>query len=646
MDPSELFVDLRRAGEAISPLTRSEERFRAAFDAFRAQDAESFQRLLRELELLDRCELICSWLRSKECVLVCLEVAGPPPEEIPDLRQFAEVVVRVTSDEELVERLAGSVSERDAEAFGALIRDLHAERFAHLLCHWVCGIRGRLVCRIVCGPPMPRHPHLVEELTAAGQALRQLLAKPEALARAAEAAQRGECEVLRGVLQEAGLIEFCEIICWWICSWRCIWLCLRFCRPFLAEKPDTSLTEAFEFAKVTARLAAEPATLERLAKAVAAQDAQAFEAIVKEFRLERFCIQLCHWVCFRWCRLFCICVCPPVSDAYFIRIGGYDYHTAINSAVGGNGLTIGDNRAFYDTLRLNGNISDLLSGPQIEYRFETQSTDATGTPTGSWTPVAPGQIGRTLIGWFDPGSFPFTGYVVNGAAGPHEVVATISVDGWIQVPPLFSIRGQFLPSGDLAEFASNSVAPGLPAQDETGVQAGAAAAHPLATDLYFGIRMRVRQIGNPATEHDGGTCPHIAIDNTLYDNVNHHPDWDGGSQSGQLAVAMVDILELRGNGCADLSDSLTVLFTATHPNLDPAGVAITLTGPGGPYAFSLPVIPETGDWYGAAAPSGGWTLGSLQDCAYIVTLSVNVLLTNGDSAPSPLYDQIAFCKTS
>lgn len=44
-----------------------------------------------------------------------------------------------------------------------------------------------------------------------------------------------------------------------------------------------------------------------------------------------------------------------------------------------------------------------------------------------------------------------------------------------------------------------------------------------------------------------------------------------------------------------------------------------------------------------ATPSG-WTVASLTPCAYIVTLAVGLLLTDGDSVPDPLYDQIAFCK--
>jgi hypothetical protein len=61
------------------------------------------------------------------------------------------------------------------------------------------------------------------------------------------------------------------------------------------------------------------------------------------------------------------------------------------------------------------------------------------------------------------------------------------------------------------------------AADETGVSAGNAPNHPLPADHSFGLRIRVRQHGS-ATDSDGGTCAVIAIDNTLYKSVNHHPE--------------------------------------------------------------------------------------------------------------------------
>jgi hypothetical protein len=192
----------------------------------------------------------------------------------------------------------------------------------------------------------------------------------------------------------------------------------------------------------------------------------------------------------------------------------------------------------------------------------------------------------------------------------------------------------------MIELISQSLAPFTPA-DETGVIAGGPAAHPLVQDLYFGIRMRVRQQGVPLSETDGGTCVHIAVDDTLYNNITLHTDWDGGLQpAGQLAVRMLDIAELIAHPCSEIGNTLTVQFTAAHPNL--GSVTIDMTGPGGPFNFTLPIIPETGDYFGTATPA--FLVSNLKPCAYLVTLQITLLLTDGDNSPDPLYDQIAFCK--
>ncbi|HEX9327013.1 MAG TPA: hypothetical protein VF915_10875, partial [Reyranella sp.] len=75
------------------------------------------------------------------------------------------------------------------------------------------------------------------------------------------------------------------------------------------------------------------------------------------------------------------------------------------------------------------------------------------------------------------------------------------------------------------------------------------------------------------------------------------------------------------------------------PNL--GTVSLSMAGPGGPYGFTLPAA-VPGERFGTA--TNGFVIGSLADCAYIITLSVSLLLTTGDSVPNPVYDQIGFCK--
>ena len=646
-----LAADLVHAAEAVAALAGDEDRFRATFDAFLAADRESYQRLLTEFKLLDRCELVCDWICSKYCVFVCLELCGPPTDvELPDLREFAAVVTRITQDEELVERLANTVADRDAEGYRALVTELKIERFCHLLCHWACSVRCRLLCRVVCSATPTHIASFVEELALAGAAITTLAADERAMAEVTEAVLTGDCDVVRGVVQRRGLFQGCHLVCEWLCTWRCVRVCLLLCRRFPVEVIEDPLGEAFAFAQATARLAANPADLQRLGDAVAKADPETFGAVVEELQLGRFCIQLCQWLCRLICRRFCFCVCPPRSAAYFIRIGQYEYAEVyppggtvprIDSQIGGTGLT-SDSRAFFRTLRLNGGYSLQTGAPQMEYKFETITTDAGGNPSPpatTWQPVLAGAAGGagepTIIGYnisFPPPlhTLHFTPLVVTPGAG-----------GWIQVP---LSSPTYVPTGDLLQL-NTEILTGAPHLDETGVVAGASASQPLAEDVYFGIRMRVRNVGDPASEIDAGTCHHIAIDNTLYDNVTHQPAWRNLTDPpGDLAVYLVDIQELLGpHGCGQITNSLTVLYTAAHPNL--GATTLRMDGPGGPYAFTL--TPDAAssptDFFGTAAPDG-FVVSDLRPCAYLVTLSVGVSLTDGDHDPDPLIDQIAFCK--
>jgi hypothetical protein len=106
----------------------------------------------------------------------------------------------------------------------------------------------------------------------------------------------------------------------------------------------------------------------------------------------------------------------------------------------------------------------------------------------------------------------------------------------------------------------------------------------------------------------------------------------------------VDIQELLGpHGCGEITNALTVLYTAAHPNL--GAVTLRMDGPGGPYTFTLTLDPAASptDFFGTAAPHG-FVVANLAPCAYLVTLTVDVSLTTGDATPGSLIDQIAFCK--
>ncbi len=535
--------------------------------------------------------------------------------------------------------------------------------------------------------------------------LRALTANPQAFAAAAGAAAKGDCDGLRAAISTVGITDECEVICEWFCTWTCMNVCLLLCRPFPFTPIENPLLEAFQFAASTTRLSSQPGLVARLTTAVGAGDVKGFESIVVELKLQRFCIQLCHWVCSLRCHVLCRCVCPPLTEAFFTHIGGLAYANpaVVASQANGNGLTAG-NRAFFNTLRLNGDLSVVDGAPLVEYRFEVAPTSPHGgdaalpdpplptlptpVPAAAWVPVTAAQIAPTQIGSFvrsipvapffqeiavmvnNPGGF------VPGVNGIFNITPSGGADpGWIQVPPftptppmvpLGTTGWRFTMGAGLPAFINLDTTKAMPSSvttiNETGVVAGASGNAPLETDVFFGVRMRLRNVGTTGDGTDAGTCDHIAVNNSNYNNISHHPYWPGGlfnpapATDFEIGLCSIGIAELLANPCSDLTSSLTVNFSAAHSNL--GQVTVRMEGPGGPYAFDLNAAAGSTpgeNLFGTATPqlvgsppAPAWTFANLPPCAYLLKLDIDVLLTTGDAdiTPEPLEDYIVFCKST
>ena len=341
---------------------------------------------------------------------------------------------------------------------------------------------------------------------------------------------------------------------------------------------------------------------------------------------------------------FCVDLCvpeaPPQTEPIpdFRYIGALDYVVDVDSGPAGSGRTLADDRAFFSGLRLSGPIGTTLGGQPLEYRFEVRAL-----PGGPWNPVLPNQILPTMIGTSERlvgANLEVSAVVVKGVTSATEIAVTPAADGWIAMPQEGDLStGLFTPNLNMIILDTRTIA-GWPPIDVGAIMAGASLPPAdLASDQLFGIRLRVRQAGLPPTETAGGECQTLAIDNTLYNNVNKGGSWAPGQASGQLDVTSVNVQELIGSGCGGVTSSLTVLVTAAHPNL--AAVNLSMTGGGSTWGFTLP--PATPGQVSGVA-TNNFAVSDMPTCAYIVTLSTQVLLTNGDSDPLPLYDQLAFCK--
>ncbi|HSI59326.1 MAG TPA: hypothetical protein VLA16_17320 [Ideonella sp.] len=361
-----------------------------------------------------------------------------------------------------------------------------------------------------------------------------------------------------------------------------------------------------------------------------------------------------------FCTDLCLKEQPPNVDTTlpaFDALGGYLFASQLQPATG---LTVGDNRAFYSTVRLNGILPKTMGGVALEYRFEVMPTDTAGNPAGPWSAITPAQFSTTMLGKLEryapafPGdpnpvkTAPVVVDPVNPAGGPLNAAI---VGGWVQVPQfsnVFGAEGNFVSNGDMLNVITPLLA-NSPGIDVAGVVVGnssTSAGAVLAQNRHIALRMRVRQVGNPGSEIGAGLCGHVAVENTLYANVHKGGSWAPVDVNGQLGVCSVDSLQLRMNGCAGIQAGLDVVLTTAHANL--GAVSLSMNGPGGPYGFDLPAA-VPGERFGMAVngvapPVGGWTVAGLPDCAYIITLSAQLLLTTGDSSPLPIQDQIAFCK--
>jgi hypothetical protein len=680
----ELLTDLSQSADAIGHLAESEETFRAALDAVRASDAESFHQLLKRHELLPRCGVICHWFASKESVLLCLELCGPPKldDEPPDIREFAEVVARVTADEELVEVIAQAVEERDPDAWRKFIEEQKLERFCHLLCHWVSCVRYRLICQVVCPPVVRAHPHLIAELQSAGAAIGRLAADDELFATAVKAVRAQDCELLRGTLGRGELSSFCRIICEWFCSWRCLLVCLPFCRAFPLEIPESPIGEALEFARAVGKLRDDPGALERLSAAVGAEDVQAFEPLVKELGFERFCIQLCHWLCYFRCRRFCFCVCPNPEDVpHWTQVEVFDIRPpagnpgAMFTADGyaGHPATLGTDAFVFGELPtrggviLNGNcpLTNSATGNPLQYRFtigewtwpsppgpQDDPTVMPSVPPAALTGVR--QIEETLVGHV---TYP-------DALSPAPVTITAAdadPDGWITVNGKTVTVPISFPPGATTTV---TVSPGNFLRTDALLLLNSleiTAAHP--PKLPGGLVQTDAGRSLAATEQEPIRKYRLQFE--VRDAVTHAPVFTDTLSAIILnnsgAIVALDLEELLTNLCQPLAGQSTahVLYTVDHPHLRSFQVAIGNNGgtvhP--PPAFSG--SPTT------AMPSGAFTAGSFffrggasgphvaggtggvavdisgdPPCAYRVTLSWQTR-RYGDSGSST---EILYCK--
>ena len=655
-----------RTGQAVARLAQDDTLFRAAVDAFRAGDGDSFTRILTRAKALAYCEEICRWFAVKHCVLDCLELCGPPAADLAasQVAEATAAIAKITQDEEAVEVLADVVARRDAAGFKDFVARQKLGPWCHFICSWVCTIRYSLICEVVCTPLEVPQAELADRLTLEGRALGQLIANRDQLQQIIDAAIALNCEFLRGVV---GGFNDCFIICRWICSWRSILYCGPICGPLAI--PKDYIDEMRGFAQLSGKLADAQNAYPQFFAAINARDQKAFGELVKRFEIGPYCLQLCRWLSYEVCHRFCICICPqPETIPLFTKVG--QYHVApIFGDFQPNGTTTAGGYAFSTTSNLNGILPDGTAPDALEYRFTYVNLAVGGAPapiTGVMIPASTiiGQLEfyywDTLLTAWLVGSTDF--YVNNPGATvsiPQQFGPPLSVgvdtdpdgDGWIKVPRQNSLFpggvGRFVPTGELARldttqltnesFDLTAAGPGLPVLAGMPVPAAQQSVKPT-----FKINFEARN-ATTLVAVGANSLNVIALSNTAY-KYTRHPDW-AGSTPTTVPVVSLDIVEMQAGGCQPLgvnSNTLHILFTAYHPYI--GSVSVQFVGPAPLPADTIPAIPADGDVISGAA-GVAIDISALKPCAYVVFLNVNLNLTNGDVVLYGTFqDFVAFCR--
>jgi hypothetical protein len=666
----DLAIAATKTAQAVATLAKDDTSFRAAVDAFRTGDGDSFTRLLGQVNALTYCEEICRWFANKECVLECLALCGPPSVDLSvDQVALATLeIARISQDEELVERLAGLVERRDAAGWKTFVSEQKLGAFCHFICSWVCTIRYRLICEVVCQPYEVPERELADQLTLAGKPLGQLAQNRDQLQQVINAAIALNCEFLQGVV---GGFNDCYEICIWICSWRSILFCGPICAPI--GIPKDAIDEMRGFAQLSGRLADTQTAYPQMFDAINARDQKAFSALVTQYEVGPYCIQLCRWLSYEVCNRFCACICPtPETIPLFTKVG--QYHVApVFGNFQPNGTTTAGGYAFSTTVNLNGILPDGTAPDALEYHFTYVNLAVGGTPipiTGVLIP--PSIIGQleyyywdtTLSAWL-VGS---TDFWVNNPGASVNIpqmgggTLTVNVDtdpdanGWIKVPRQNNLTpggvGRFVPTGLLARldttqltnefFDLTAAGPGLPVVAGVPVPAAQQSVKPL-----FKINFEARN-ATTLVSVGSNSLDVIALSNTSYE-YTRHPDWAGSTvpapPPAYPPVVSLDILEMQAGGCQPLgvnANTIHLLFTVYHPYL--GSCSVQFVGPAPLPAVPVLTIPADGDVVSGAA-GATVDISMLVPCAYVVFLNANLNLTNGDSVLYGTFqDFIAFCR--
>jgi len=363
---------------------------------------------------------------------------------------------------------------------------------------------------------------------------------------------------------------------------------------------------------------------------------------VERLKLQRYCIQLCHWLCFVRCRRFCILWCPPIyNHPWFTHVGDFNIDIDIDpgtgftnkAAIGHTGsLHGGPDYGFLGNLILRGFCPKThpTTGEPMAYRFRYDQGGSKKPMTGVGV-ISDVRVGYRYILWFGflrkqdlrvapsapppppPGPFP----------PPHYLVP--DAQGWVLVDQAAQDDGF---DGDLMGFRSDIVFPGGDATP-AGVNAGQAVPgtkqkNGIDSAIYFEAT-RVGTIGAV----NGGANPdfHNELPKIHINNWNE--------------VSLLELQEFINPGatpCTPLTNDLHVLYTTDHELMADWSIDMVT---------SATIVPAPTFPFGSGPRGGNGSdfhdITSWPTCSYLIRLWTRRSLTDGLDDDSAKWIFRTFC---
>ncbi len=229
----------------------------------------------------------------------------------------------------------------------------------------------------------------LDDLRETAEAVGRLADDKAAFGRAVEAFRAEDVDAFRDVLGRFDLLDRCHLICRWLCSKHCVFVCFKLAGPVREAPAELPIEEVRRFAKVVADISADEALLKRLVDIVDREDAEGFQAVLKERKLQAFAHQLCHWLCVTRCRFVCRLFCPPpplITHVSNIPVGQIDPQGYASGGSQPVGYTPPDNKPagvgdhpFGGWANIRG-VFNVANAAHYRVEFATN-------PAGPWTPI-------------------------------------------------------------------------------------------------------------------------------------------------------------------------------------------------------------------------------------------------------------------